>query len=97
MVGVSFYIAYSMLNLNFVNVRFKTVTHTLIESCCVEEFLPSAGTEDIWGFNRAIEMLGVSLVIFFSLCNAFGSKMIIIWNSKRKMNNIISNYVRLKL
>lgn len=40
-----------------------------MESCCVEEFLPSAEAEDIWGFTRAIEMVGgVSLVIFFSLC-----------------------------
>lgn len=39
-----------------------------MESCCVEEFLPSAEAEGIWGFIRAVEMVGgVSLVIFFSL------------------------------
>lgn len=44
------------------------VTHTLIESCCVEEFLPSAEAEVIWGFNKAMVMVGgVSLVILVSL------------------------------
>lgn len=44
------------------------MTHTLIESCCVEEFLPSAEEEAIWGFIRAMEIVdGVSLVMFFSL------------------------------
>lgn len=39
-----------------------------MESCCVEEFFPSAEIEGIWGFTRAIAMVGgVSLVIFFSL------------------------------
>lgn len=34
----------------------------------MEEFFPSAEIEDIWGFTRAIAMVGgVSLVIFFSL------------------------------
>lgn len=46
------------------------VTHTLMESCCVEEFLLSAEEEGIWGFTRAMETVGgVSLVIFFSLWN----------------------------
>lgn len=64
------------------NIMYKTVTHTLMESCCVEEFLPSAETEDIWGFTRAIEMVGgVSLVIFFSLCKGDGFKIIIIWKA----------------
>lgn len=54
---------------------FKTVTHTLMESCCVEEFLPSAEAEDIWGFTRAMEMVGgVSLVIVFSLCKGMDSQ-----------------------
>lgn len=36
----------------------------------MEEFLLSAEAEEfIWGFTRAMEMVGgVSLVIFFSLC-----------------------------
>lgn len=39
-----------------------------MESCCVEEFLPSAETEGIWGFTNAMEMVGgVSLFIFFSV------------------------------
>lgn len=59
-----------------INTMHKTVTHTLMESCCVEEFLPSAETEDIWGFTRAIEMVGgVSLVIFFSLCKGVDLKL----------------------
>lgn len=42
-------------------------THTLMESCWVEEFLLSAETEGIWGFTKAMEMVGgVSLFIFFS-------------------------------
>lgn len=53
----------------------KAVTHTLMESCCVEEFLPSVETEGIWGFNRAIDIVGgVSLVIFFSSCKDMDSK-----------------------
>lgn len=47
-----------------------------MESCCVEEFLPSAEAEDIWGFTSAIEIAGgVSLVIFFSLCKGMDSKL----------------------
>lgn len=47
-----------------------------MESCCVEEFLPSAAIEGIWGFTRAIAMVGgVSLVIFFSLCKWMDSKL----------------------
>lgn len=39
-----------------------------MESCCVEEFLPSAETEGIWGFTNAMEMVGgVSLFIFFTV------------------------------
>lgn len=34
----------------------------------MEEFLPSAETEGIWGFTNAIEMVGgVSLFIFFTV------------------------------
>lgn len=48
-----------------------------MESCCVEELFPSAEIEGIWGFTRAIAMVGgVSLVIFFSLfkCDRFRRK-----------------------
>lgn len=39
-----------------------------MESCCVEEFFPSAEIEGIWGFTSAMAMVGgVSLVIFLSL------------------------------
>ena len=49
-----------------------------MESCCVEEFLPSAEAEDIWGFTRAMEMVGgVSLVIVFSLCKGMDAQ----WSS----------------
>lgn len=51
-----------------IKIIYANVTHTLMESCCVEEFFPSAEIEGIWGFTRAIAMVGgVSLVIFFSL------------------------------
>lgn len=44
--------------------------------------MPSAETEDIWGFTRAIEMVGgVSLVIVFSLWKGEGFKIIIIWKA----------------
>lgn len=63
------YLAPMTTHYHTINMLFKTVTHTLMESCCVEEFLLSAEAEDIWGFTRAIEMVGgVSLVIFL-LCN----------------------------
>lgn len=64
------YLAALTLHYHTINIMFKAVTHTLMESCCVEEFLLSVEAEDIWGFTRAIEMVGgVSLVIFFSFCN----------------------------
>lgn len=51
-----------------IKIIYANVTHTLMESCCVEEFFPSAEIEGIWGFTSAIAMVGgVSLVIFFSL------------------------------
>lgn len=51
-----------------VKIIYANVTHTLMESCCVEEFFPSAEIEGIWGFTSAMAMVGgVSLVIFFSL------------------------------
>lgn len=51
-----------------IKIIYANVTHTLMESCCVEEFFPSSEIEGIWGFTRAIAMVGgVSLVIFFSL------------------------------
>lgn len=59
-----------------IKIMHSKVTHTLMESCCVEEFLPSAAIEGIWGFTRAIAMVGgVSLVIFFSLCKWMDSKL----------------------
>jgi len=69
--GIFFSIYY-----HIINVLLKTMTHTLMESCCVEEFLLSAEAEDIWGFSRAMETVGgVSLVIFFSLCNGLDLKV----------------------
>lgn len=62
--GVFFLYSYAFV----IKIIYANVTHTLMESCCVEEFFPSAEIEGIWGFTRAIAMVGgVSLVIFFSL------------------------------
>lgn len=36
-----------ILDYHTINIMFKTVTHTLMESCCVEAFLLSAENEDI--------------------------------------------------
>lgn len=56
-----FYFFYSCLAFviqHVIKIMHSKVTHTLMESCCVEEFLPSAAIEGIWGFTRAIAMVG---------------------------------------
>lgn len=52
----------------YVQSQLNTVTHTLMESCCVEEFLPSAVAEDNWGFTSAMDMVGGVSPAIFSLC-----------------------------